>query len=392
MNPIRSDISALEPSGIIKVAQLGLGDSSIIPLWLGETDLVTPKFIRDAAARALEDGRTFYTHARGILPLREAIRAYHKRTTGADISLDRITVPGAAMLAVVNALQAVAAEGGNIVIVSPIWPNIFQATKIARMEPRLVRLEEDWNAGRWRLDMDRLFDACDANTRALFLASPGNPTGWMLTRDEQKTILDFARQRGIAVIADEVYGTLVYDGAAHAPSWLSLANDEDAVFVINSFSKPWAMTGWRIGWLVHPASLAVPMVAMTQAGNTGTTHFIQYGAIAALSAEGDAFRAELLERCRKGRAVVEDFILRQNRVRWMKPDGAFYGFLNIDGLKDSLSFAQDMVRRAKVGVAPGSAFSMGDARDEAYIRICFAQDAARIAEGLARFESALATV
>ena len=392
MNPIRSDISALEPSGIIKVAQLGLGDPGIIPLWLGETDLVTPKFIRDAAAKALEDGRTFYTHARGIPPLREAIRDYHKRTTGADISPDRITVPGAAMLAVVNALQAVAAEDGNIVIVSPIWPNIFQATKIARMEPRLVRLEEDWNAGRWRLDMDRLFDACDANTRALFLASPGNPTGWMLTADEQKTILDFARKRGIAVIADEVYGTLVYDGAAHAPSWLSLADDEDAMFVINSFSKPWAMTGWRIGWLVHPASLAVPMVAMTQAGNTGTTHFIQYGAIAALSAEGDAFRGQLLERCRKGRAVVEDFIQRQNRVRWMKPDGAFYGFLNIDGLKDSLSFAQDMVRRAKVGVAPGSAFSMGDARDEAYIRICFAQDAARIAEGLARFEGALATV
>ena len=392
MNPIRSDISALEPSGIIKVAQLGLGDPGIIPLWLGETDLVTPKFIRDAAAKALEDGRTFYTHARGIPPLREAIRDYHKRTTGADISPDRITVPGAAMLAVVNALQAVAAEDGNIVIVSPIWPNIFQATKIARMEPRLVRLEEDWNAGRWRLDMDRLFDACDANTRALFLASPGNPTGWMLTADEQKTILDFARKRGIAVIADEVYGTLVYDGAAHASSWLSLADDEDAMFVINSFSKPWAMTGWRIGWLVHPASLAVPMVAMTQAGNTGTTHFIQYGAIAALSAEGDAFRGQLLERCRKGRAVVEDFIQRQNRVRWMKPDGAFYGFLNIDGLKDSLSFAQDMVRRAKVGVAPGSAFSMGDARDEAYIRICFAQDAARIAEGLARFEGALATV
>ena len=392
MNPIRSDISALEPSGIIKVAQLGLGDPGIIPLWLGETDLVTPKFIRDAAAKALEDGRTFYTHARGIPPLREAIRDYHKRTTGADISPDRITVPGAAMLAVVNALQAVAAEDGNIVIVSPIWPNIFQATKIARMEPRLVRLEEDWSAGRWRLDMDRLFDACDANTRALFLASPGNPTGWMLTADEQKTILDFARKRGIAVIADEVYGTLVYDGAAHAPSWLSLADDEDAMFVINSFSKPWAMTGWRIGWLVHPASLAVPMVAMTQAGNTGTTHFIQYGAIAALSAEGDAFRGQLLERCRKGRAVVEDFIQRQNRVRWMKPDGAFYGFLNIDGLKDSLSFAQDMVRRAKVGVAPGSAFSMGDARDEAYIRICFAQDAARIAEGLARFEGALATV
>ena len=390
--PIRPEIAALQPSGIIKVAQLGFGDPGIIPLWLGETDLVTPKFIRDAAARALEDGRTFYTHSRGIPPLREAIRDFHRRTSGADISLDRITVPGAAMLAVTTALQVVAMQGDNIVIVSPIWPNIFQAAKIAGVEPRLVRLEEDWDAGRWRLDLDRLFDACDADTRALFLASPGNPTGWMLTRDEQHAILDFARRRGIAVIADEVYGTLVYDGAPHAPSYLTLAEPEDAVFVINSFSKPWAMTGWRVGWLVHPASLAAPMVAMTQAGNTGTTHFLQYGAIAALSPEGDAFRAQLLDRCRKGRETVTDFIARQNRVRWMKPDGAFYGFLHVDGLKDSLAFAQDMVKTAKVGVAPGSAFSLGDPRDDGYVRICFAQDAARIAEGLSRFEGALAGV
>jgi aspartate/methionine/tyrosine aminotransferase len=389
MTPIRPTIAALEPSGISKVTALGLGNPDIIPLWLGETDLVTPKFIRDAAVQALQDGRTFYTHARGILPLREAIRDYHRRTTGADVAAERITVPGAAMLAVVTALQMTVETGDNIVIVSPIWPNIFQAAKIAGAQPRLVRLEEDWNAGRWRLDLDRLFDACDARTKAFFLASPGNPTGWMLTQGEQKTILDFARRRGIAIIADEVYGTLIYDGAAHAPSFLTLAEPDDAVFVINSFSKPWAMTGWRIGWLVHPASLDMAAGALAQADNTGSTHFVQYGALAALSAEGDAFRAELLERCRKGREVVADFISRQNRVRWMKPDGAFYGFLHIEGLKDSLAFAQDMVRRAKVGVAPGSAFSMGDPRDQAFIRICFAQDTARIAEGLARIEGAL---
>jgi aspartate/methionine/tyrosine aminotransferase len=369
---------------------LGLGDPDIIPLWLGETDLVTPEFIRAAAAGALAEGRTFYTHARGILPLRQAICDFHKRVTGADIAVERVTVPGAAMLAVVTALQAVAERGDNIVIVSPIWPNIFQAAKIAGVAPRLVRLTEDWRAGRWRLDLDRLFDACDAHTKALFLASPGNPTGWMLTTAEQKIILDFARRRGIAIIADEVYGTLVYDGAPHAPSYLSLAEPDDAVFVINSFSKPWAMTGWRIGWLVHPALLDVAAVALSQAGNTGATHFIQYGALAALSPQGDAFRGQLLERCRAGRAAVADFIERQNRVRWMEPQGAFYGFLHVEGLKDSLGFAQRMVRSAKVGVAPGSAFSLGDARDDAYLRICFAQDAGRIAEGLSRLEGALA--
>jgi aspartate/methionine/tyrosine aminotransferase len=388
-DPIRPTIRELQPSGIGQVTALGLGDPDVLPLWFGETDLVTPPFIRDAAIKALEDGRTFYTNARGIQPLREAIAGFHKRTVDADIGLDRITVPGGAMLAVVTALQMVCETGDNIVIISPIWPNIFQAAKVVGAEPRLVRLDEDWNAGRWHLDLDKLFDACDGRTKALFLASPGNPTGWMLTGEEQKTILEFCRARGIAILADEVYGTLIYDGAKHAPSFLSIADDEDAVFAINSFSKPWAMTGWRIGWLVHPKSVEPAAAAMAQCNNTGSTHFAQYGALAALSPEGDVFRGELLERCRQGRDVVQDWIGRQNRVRWLKPDGAFYGFLHVDGLKDSLRFCQQMVKNDKVGIAPGWAFSLGDPRDDSYLRICFAQDSARLAEALGRLEGAI---
>jgi len=386
---IRPAIRSLGPSGITQVTALGLGDPDVLPLWFGETDLVTPPLIREAAIQALEDGRTFYTNARGILPLREAIRDFHRRTVGAEIGLERITVPGGAMLAVVTALQMVCEAGDNVVIVSPIWPNIFQASRVVGAEPRLVRLDEDWTAGRWHLDLDKLFDACDDRTKAMFLASPGNPTGWTLGCAEQKSILEFCRARGIAILADEVYGTLVYDGAAHAPSFLSIADDEDAVFAINSFSKPWAMTGWRIGWLVHPKSVEPAAAAMAQCNNTGSTHFVQYGALAALSPQGDAFRGELLERCRQGRDVVQDWIGRQNRVRWLKPDGAFYGFLHVDGLKDSLRFCQEMVKNDKVGVSPGWAFSLGDARDDSYLRICFAQDSARLAEALQRLDRAI---
>ena len=388
-SPIRSVIADLKPSGISQVTALGLGNPDVLPLWFGETDLVTPPFIRKAAAQALEDGRTFYTNARGILPLREAIRDFHKRTSGADIAVERITIPGAAMLAAVTALQMVCETGDNIVVVSPIWPNIFQAAKVVGAEPRLVRLEEDWSAGRWRLDMDKLFDACDERTKAMFLASPGNPTGWMLTAEEQKIILNFCRQRGIAILADEVYGTLVYDGSTHAPSFLAIADENDAVFGINSFSKPWAMTGWRVGWLVHPKSVENAAAAMAQCNNTGSTHFAKYGALAALSPEGEAFRASLLERCRAGRDVVENWIGRQNRVRWMKPDGAFYGFLHVDGLKDSLGFCQRTVLDDKVGVSPGWAFSLGDGRDDSYLRICFAQDATRLEQALTRLEGAI---
>ena len=388
-SPYPERIRALDLSGITKVTALGLGDASILPLWFGESDLVTPKFIRDAATKALEDGKTFYIHARGVLKLREELAAFHKRTAGAEIGVERITIPGAAMLAIVCSLQAVTDTGDNIVIVSPIWPNIFQAAKLTGAIPRLVRLEEDWAAGKWTLDLEKLFDACDERTKAIFIASPGNPTGWMMKADEQREVLAFCRKRGIAIISDEVYGTLVYDGRPHAPSFLSIAEPDDAVFVIGSFSKPWAMTGWRIGWVVHPTSLATAMGVMAQANNTGAAHFLQYGALAALTPEGDRFRGELLARCAKGRDVVEDFLKGQNRIRWMKPDGAFYGFLHVDGLKESLPFAQQMVKSAKVGVAPGAAFSLGDPRDDEYLRICFAQDSEKLAEGLRRIAKAV---
>ncbi|HXL70382.1 MAG TPA: aminotransferase class I/II-fold pyridoxal phosphate-dependent enzyme, partial [Rhizomicrobium sp.] len=254
-SPFRPILGQLYPNRIVEVASLGLDRPGLIPLWFGESDLVTPEFIRDAAVKALGDGKTFYTWARGIPELREALAAFHQRTIGMTIDPERITVPGAAMLAISMALSCVVERGDNVVIVAPVWPNIFHAAQVAGAEVRMVRLDEDWTAGHWRLDLDKLFDACDSHTKAIFISTPNNPTGWMASRDEQQAILDFARDKGIAIISDEVYGTLIYDGAPHAPSFLQIASDTDPVFVINSFSKPWAMTGWRIGWLTHPKTL-----------------------------------------------------------------------------------------------------------------------------------------
>ncbi|HEX3811168.1 MAG TPA: pyridoxal phosphate-dependent aminotransferase [Rhizomicrobium sp.] len=392
-SPIRPEIEHLDANGIGLVSALALGDPDVIALWFGESDLVTPAFIRDAAKKALDDGKTFYSNARGIPALRQAIADYHKRTVGAGMALERVTVPGAAMLAVIMALQSVVRTGDNIVVVSPVWPNIFQAAEICGAEVRFARLEEDWAGGRWTLDLEKLFAACNARTKAIFIASPGNPTGWIMPQDEQRKVLAFARERGIAIISDEVYGTLVYDGAKHAPSFLEIAEPDDAVFVINSFSKPWAMTGWRIGWLVHPAKLSQAMWMMSAANNTGATTFAQYGAIAALSPEGDAFRGHMLELSHKGRDVVQRFVESQNRIRWIKPDGAFYGFLQVEGMTDSLGFASKLVHDARVGVAPGSAFAPpSDKASDAYIRVCFAQDAKRIETGLERLGKAVAAL
>jgi aspartate/methionine/tyrosine aminotransferase len=371
---------------------MGLGEPDIIPLWFGETDLVTPAFIREAAKRALDDGKTFYVPSRGIAALRGEIAAFHKRVLGVDVSVERISMPGAATLAVVTALQMLCETGDNVVIVSPIWPSIFQAAQMVGAETRFARLDDDWRAApaKWSLDLQKIFGQCDARTKAIFVASPGNPTGWVMTRAEQQALLDFARARGIAIISDEVYGTLTYDGSAHAPSFLEIATAEDDVFVINSFSKAWAMTGWRIGWLVHPERYASQLGVITIANNTGPTTFAQYGAMAALSPEGDAFREEMRARCAAGRDVVQQFIDGQNRVRWIRPEGAFYGFLHMDGLSDSLGFAQRLLKEGRVGVAPGSAFGpKGDRQADSFLRICFAQDPALLREGLARIEKAL---
>lgn len=393
MTAIRKDILRLERNGIGRVASLGLGEPDIIPLWFGESDVVTPAFIREAAKRALDDGQTFYNHARGMTALREALRGFHKRTVGMDVGVERISVPGAATLAVVTALQCLIETGDNAVIVSPIWPSIFQAAQVVGAELRFARLDEDWSARRWRLDLDKLFALCDARTKAIFVCSPGNPTGWTATRAEQSAILNFARKRGIAIVSDEVYGTLTFDGSTHAPSFLQIAEPDDDLFVINSFSKPWAMTGWRIGWLTHPPSLSEPMDVIAIANNTGPATFAQFGALAALSPEGDAFRATMLERCRAGRDIVQEFLDHQNRIRWIKPDGAFYGFLRVDGLRNSLGFAEDLVRRARVGVAPGSAFGPPeDLASDSYVRICFAQDPERLRAGLERLAQAVAAL
>lgn len=389
MSSIRKDILDLKLNGIGKVAHTALGERDVIPLWFGEGDLITPEFIREAAKKALDEGKTFYNYARGMVELRKAVCDFHRRTVGVDVAMERISIPGAATLALVTAMQCLIQTGDNIVLVSPVWPSIFEAAEVVGAELRFCRLDEDWSAGQWRLDLDKLFSLCDGRTSAMFINSPGNPTGWIATRPEQLAILEFARRRGIAVISDEVYGTLIYDGRTHAPSFLQIADEDDEVFCIYSFSKPWAMTGWRVGWMVHPTVLSEPMNVICIANNTGPATFAQYGALAALSPEGDAFLKIMTERCREGREVVQRFLETQNRIRWIKPQGAFYGFLHVDGMRDSLAFAKALVRDGRVGVAPGSAFGP-DAANENWLRICFAQDPARLQTGLERLGAAVA--
>lgn len=387
MTAIRSNILGLQRNGIGEVSFLGLGRKDIIPLWFGEGDVVTPPFIRDAAKRALDEGKTFYTFTRGIGELREAIAKWSSRQSGREIDIDRVTVPGAAMMGVQIALQCVCEPGDNVLIISPMWPNIFQAVLGSGAVPRFVRLEGGSNGEPWTLDLQRLFDSADARTKAIFFASPSNPTGWIMSEREQRAILEFTRKRGIAIISDEVYTPIVYDKPA--PSFAAIAEPEDDVFVVNSFSKAWAMTGWRVGWLIHPRRLASQMAELSAYNNTGATVFAQYGALEAIT-KGDDFIKWQVERCRAGLEIVEKAIAGNNRMSWSKPEGAFYAFIAVEGMTDSIAFAKRLLEEAKVGVAPGIAFGpKTDKQNDRFIRLCFFQAPERLKEAMNRIAKAI---
>ncbi|MGE0724488.1 MAG: pyridoxal phosphate-dependent aminotransferase [Alphaproteobacteria bacterium] len=381
--PVRPGAATLPASKIGEVAMVGRGDPDVIPLWFGEGDLTTPEFINAAAMRALAAGETFYTWQRGIPELREAIAAYTARLYDVDCASDRITVTGSGMQAILLSCQAIVDAGDNVVVVGPVWPNILASVRINEGEPRMVDLA--FADGRWSLDLDRLFDAVDDGTRAIFVNSPSNPTGWMMTADEQRTVMDFCRRRRIWLIADEVYARILYDRPV-APSFLQHAGPDDPLIVVQSFSKPWAMTGWRLGWITSPHSFGELIAKLVQFNTSGSPAFLQHGALAAIK-EGDGFVATMVERCRAGREVVLQGLSRFPRVRIARPEAAFYAFFGVDGMDDSLDFAKRMVREAKVGVAPGIAFGDGG---EGYLRLCFASAPERLHKAMDRMAPMLA--
>lgn len=375
---IRRAIHDLPPSKIGEVAYTAFGDKSVIPLWFGEGDLVTPSFICEAATASLGRGETFYTWKRGIPPLRETIAAYLSRLHGAAIGSDRVFVTSSGMNALMLTVQTLAGPGDNFVIVDPVWPNIVASVEALGGEARMVSLQPTPD-GAWRLDLDRVLAACDERTRALFVNSPSNPTGWTMSRAEGEAILDFARARGIWIIADDVYERIVYDEGV-APSFLSIAAPEDRVLSINSFSKAWAMTGWRLGWMVAPAQWNPILDKLIEINTSGAPAFLQHAAVAAIR-DGEAFVASFVERCRTGREIVLQGLSRYGRVRLARPAGAFYAFLAVDGVSDSLAFAKEVVQRCKVGLAPGIAFGPAG---EGYLRLCFASAPARLEEAMGR--------
>lgn len=246
----RPAVRALRASKIREVANAGLGRPDVSAFWFGEPDEVTPEFIRRAAMDALAAGDTFYTHNLGLPELREAVAAYvtrlHRPTRP-----EHVAVTNSGMSALMLATQALVGAGDRVVAVTPLWPNLVEIPKILGAQVETVALEFD-PAG-WKLDLDRLLSALRPDTRAVFINSPNNPTGWTIEREAQQAILEQCRRHGIWIIADDAYERLYYNGAeraAPAPSFLDIAAEGDRLVSTNTFSKAWLMTGFRLTILV----------------------------------------------------------------------------------------------------------------------------------------------
>lgn len=378
MKYLRPDIDTLPPSGIAKIAIPRLGDPTVIPLWFGEGDMVTPEFIRDAAVSALRDGETFYNFTRGTLHLREAIGDYLAHVYGVEVHPDRITCPGSSMLCVTIAAQMAIQKGDHAIAVAPHWPNIEMTLKIAGA--RVTSVRQRLTDSGWDLSAREIIAAVEPDTRCIFVNSPCNPTGWVMKAEDQLALLEFCRERQILLIADEVYHRMVYGGENKSPSFLTIARNDDPIMIVYGLSKSWAMTGWRLGWVITPCEAAQTWQIMSENFNTGATVFTQRAAATALR-EGEGLVAERLAHYAQGREIVMELLGDHPRIKLSKPEGAFYAFPRIEGISSSLEFAQGLLDAEDVGVAPGYTFGEDN---EQHIRICFARSHSQLQEGLER--------
>ena len=248
-----------------------------------------------------------------------------------------------------------------------------------------LALTSDQGNGRFALDVDALAAAVTPRTKAIMINSPANPTGWTATREELVAVLALARKHGLWIIADEIYGRFVFDGSARAPSFHDVMDDDDRIFFVQTFSKNWAMTGWRLGWLEAPAALGDTIENLVQYSSSGVAAFLQRAGVAALE-QGEDFVAQQIERAERGRKIVCEGLAATGRVRFPVPEGAFYLFFSVDGVTDTRRLAMRFIDEANVGLAPGTAFGRGA---ENYLRLCFARKAEDLQEATRRLAEAI---
>jgi aspartate/methionine/tyrosine aminotransferase len=388
---MRTVVADLAGSRIREVANEGMGREGVLRFWFGESDQVTPDFVREAAIASLQAGDTFYAHNLGLPELREAIAAYTDRLHpghGTAHWLDRVAVTSGGVNGLMLASQTLVDAGDEVVVVTPAWPNLAAQPAIMGAQVRCVPLRV--HNGAWTLDLDALLAAITPRTRLLIVNAPNNPTGWTLSAGEQRAILAHCRRTGTWVLADEVYERLYYaddtpNGAAS--SFLDVAEPDDRLVVAHSFSKSFLMTGWRLGWLVLPATLTEAVGKLIEFNTSCAPVFVQRAAQLAL-ARGDEITPGLVAHLRTCRDTLVPMLQALPGVELALPQGGMYAFFRLAGHDDCLDVAKRLVREAGLGLAPGSAFGP---EATGWLRWCFAsREPQRLIDGVDRLKGWLA--
>jgi aspartate/methionine/tyrosine aminotransferase len=364
---------------MVQIATVAEAMPGSVKLCYGESDMPTPEFICRAATEAMREGHTFYTHTAGYLELRQAIAEKVFELHQVDYRPGEIMSTVGATSAIFTAIRACVGPGDNAVVISPTYAIFVNGVKMSGGEARAVPL--DSAAARFHLDIDRVRRAIDGNTRMIIVNSPSNPTGWMISVDEQRALCDLADRHDLVILADEVYERLVYDTSL-APSFSRVMPDKDRIIVVNSFSKTYNMTGWRLGWAQASESIIRTMYKAAEFITSNPAAMVQRAGIVALR-DGEAYVRELRGHYAACREQVRAALTSIAGVSLQHPEGAFYAFFKIDGVTDTAAFTARLVRETGLALTPGGAFG---AAGEGYLRLCFAASEPTLTDALGRLK------
>jgi aspartate/methionine/tyrosine aminotransferase len=321
----------------------------------------------------------------GMPELRQGIAQYSSRLHGRTVTADRIAVTSSGVSALMLASQAIVSPGSRVVVVTPVWPNIGEIQQVLGAD--LVRFPLEVVHGKWSLDIERLLETLTPDTAMVVINSPSNPTGWVIEQEHQLALLRHCRKHGIWILSDEVYERLIYDGSTSTPSMIRFADAEDRLVTVNSFSKAWRMTGWRLGWLTVPAALSGAIEKLIEYNTSCVPAFVQRGGIAAISdPRGEEAIRSLVDDLTVSRRALREGLQGFEAVELPEADGAMYAFFRVCGRDDSVAFAKELVTKVGLGLAPGSAFGP---EGNGWLRWCFAARPERISAGLDRLDGFL---
>jgi len=369
-------------SRIRELAEIAMGMDGVLKLYFGESNLPTPEYIKRAAQKAMADGFTFYTENAGLPSLRKALARYYQELQGVELDpAGEIVITASGVQALNVGIRCVLDPGDEALVLTPAWPN--GSSNVAMFNATAIEIPHPLVGDRYQIDFAALEAAVTPRTRMLLYTSPSNPLGWVATLDEQRQLLEFTRRHNLWLMADEVYERLNYTGpkpTTPAPSILKLATRDDAVIVVQSFSKMYCMTGWRLGWLVSRRDLCARATQLNEFIISHAPSFAQRAAETALL-WGENTLAEMLVRLKENRDFCLAALAKMPRITVPKPDGAFYLFPKIAGVTDSFDFCKRLLMDTQVGLAPGVAFGAGG---EGSVRICYAAEKQIVQEAMAR--------